>query len=48
MTQPQKDKAPRSLKDALHEAIKKLPHDQQQNARKVLREKGVLQDHDRP
>jgi hypothetical protein len=44
MTDQKKEKKPHSLQDALRDALKRLPHDQQQRVRKVLHEKGVLKD----
>jgi hypothetical protein len=39
-----KDKGPHSLKEALQDAVKRLPHEEQKRVRKILREKGVLKE----
>jgi hypothetical protein len=41
---PAKEKKPHSLQDALRDALKRLPHDEQKRVREVLHEKGVLKD----
>jgi hypothetical protein len=44
MTDQKKEKKPHSLQDALRDALKRLPHDQQKKVREVLKAKGVLKD----
>jgi hypothetical protein len=42
--QQAKDKGPRTIQEALREAVQRLPHDQQKKVRAILRDKGVLKD----
>jgi hypothetical protein len=44
MTDQKKEKKPHSLQDALRDALKRLPHDQQKKVRAILHDKGVLKD----
>jgi len=37
-------KGPRTIEDALKEALQRLPHDEQKRVREVLKAKGVLKD----
>jgi hypothetical protein len=40
-----KDKGhPPTIQDALKEALKRLPHDEQKRVREILKAKGVLKD----
>lgn len=44
MSEQKKDKAPKSAEDAIRDAVKRLPPDEQKRVREVLKSKGVLKD----
>jgi hypothetical protein len=45
--QAHQDKHPRTIQDALKDAIKRLPHAEQKRVHKLLLEKGVLKHDDK-
>jgi hypothetical protein len=45
--QGKQTKGPRTIQEALRDAVQRLPQDEQKRVRKVLREKGVLKDDDK-
>jgi hypothetical protein len=47
MSEQTKAKEPRTIQDALKEALKRLPHDEQKKVRAILHDKGVLKHDDK-